>query len=295
LKSLARFAPGPSIDLHTHSNMSDGTMSPSELVQLASTIGLRAIALTDHDTLDGLEPAISAVREFELDLEVVPGVEISAEYDYGILHILGFFIRSDDSELEKSLNFLRIQRQSRISKILSKLVAQNVFIREEEVKKVATGGVPGRPHLASLMFRKGYVKTMQEAFDRYLRKGACAYVPKVKLPAHKACQLIVSAGGIPVIAHPYSLNQDDPDRFEEVLLSLIDMGLQGIEAYYPKHTKDQTRMYVRLASKFDLVVSGGTDFHGANKPGVKLGEFPDRNPLPYSLLEEMKKRLHTNR
>jgi predicted metal-dependent phosphoesterase TrpH len=291
LKSLARFAPGPSIDLHAHSNMSDGTMSPSELVRHAATIGLKAIALTDHDTLDGIEPATSAVKEFELDLEVVPGVEISAEYDYGILHILGFFIRSDDSELQKSLNFLRIQRQSRITKILSKLSAQNVFIREEEVRKVATGGVPGRPHLAGLMFRKGYVKTMQEAFDRYLRKGACAYVPKVKLPAFKALQLIVSAGGIPVVAHPYSLNQEDPDRFEEALLSLIDKGLQGIEAYYPKHTKDQTRMYVRLASKFDLVVTGGTDFHGANKPGVKLGEFPDRPPLPYSLLEEMKKRL----
>jgi len=266
-------------------------MTPVELVRYASAIGLRAIAITDHDTLDGIEPAQLALRDFELELEVVPGVEISADYDIGILHILGFFIRTDHSDLQKSLNFLRIERRSRISKILAKLVAQNVFIREEEIKKVATGGAPGRPHLANLMFRKGYVKTIQEAFDRYLRKGACAYVPKVKLPAYKALQLILDAGGIPVMAHPYSLNQDNPDRFEEVLLSLIDMGLRGLEAYYPNHTKAQTRMYVRRASMNDLSVTGGTYYHGGNKPGVELGVFPDRPPLPYSLLEDMKKRL----
>ncbi|MGC8602904.1 MAG: PHP domain-containing protein, partial [Desulfomonilaceae bacterium] len=181
-----------------------------------------------------------------------------------------------------------------ISKILNKLMAQNIFIREEEVRKLATGGAPGRPHLASLMFRKGYVKTIQEAFDRYLKKGACAYVPKVKLPAYKAVQLIIDAGGIPVVAHPYSLNQDDPDRFEETLLALIDMGLKGIEAYYPKHSRDQTRMYIRLAAKFGLIMTGGTDYHGSNKPGTELGVFPDRPPLPYSLLEEMKKRLNNS-
>ncbi len=288
---MARFAPGPSIDLHVHTNMSDGTMTPAELVQYASTIGLRAIAITDHDTLDGIEPAQSAVNDLELELEVVPGVEISADYDLGILHILGFFIRSDDSDLQKSLNFLRIERRSRISRILAKLQAQNVFIREEEVKKIAGDGSPGRPHLANLMFRKGYVKTIQEAFERYLKKGACAYVPKVKLPAHKTLQLITDAGGIPVMAHPYSLNQNNPDRFEEIVISLIDIGLKGIEAYYPKHTREQTRMYVRLASKLDLVVTGGTDYHGANKPGTELGVFPDRPPLPYSILEDMKKRL----
>ena len=288
---MARFAPGPTIDLHVHTNMSDGTMTPAELVQYASTIGLRAIAITDHDTLDGIEPAQSAVSDLELELEIVPGVEISADYNLGILHILGFFIRSDDSDLQKSLDFLRIERRSRISRILAKLQAQNVFIREEEVKNVAGDGSPGRPHLANLMFRKGYVKTIQEAFDRYLRKGACAYVPKVKLPAYKTFQLITDAGGIPVMAHPYSLNQNDPDRFEEIVLSLIDIGLMGIEAYYPKHSREQTRMYVRLASKFDLIVTGGTDYHGGNKPGTELGVFPDRPPLPYSILEDMKKRL----
>ena len=292
MKSFARFAPGPSIDLHVHTSMSDGTMTPEELVSYAATIGLRAVAITDHDTLDGIEPALMAVRNLDLDLEIVPGVEISADYDLGILHVLGFFVRSDNSDLQKSLNFLRIERRSRIAKILSKLLAQNVFIRDEEVKKAASGGVPGRPHVANLMFRKGYVKTIQEAFDRYLRKGACAYVPKVKLPAYKAIQLISSAGGIPVMAHPYSLNQNDPERFEEILLSLIDMGLRGIEAYYPTHSKEQTRMYVRLASKFDIVITGGTDYHGGNKPGVELGLFPDRPPLPYSLLEDMKKRLN---
>ncbi|MCL5124400.1 MAG: PHP domain-containing protein [Deltaproteobacteria bacterium] len=291
MRSLVRFAPGPTIDLHVHTSMSDGTMTPEELVRFASSLGLRAIAITDHDTLDGIEPAQAVVDELELDFEVVPGVEISAEYNFGILHILGFFVRTDEPDLQKSLNFLRVERRSRVPKILEKLEAQNVFIREEEVKKIATGGAPGRPHLANLMFRKGYVKTIQEAFDRYLKRGACAYVPKVKLPAHKAIQLIIGAGGIPVMAHPYSLNQDDPDRFEEIFLSLIGTGLRGIEAYYPKHTREQTRMYVRLAAKFDLVVTGGTDFHGSNKPGTELGLFPGRPPLSYSILEEMKKRL----
>ncbi|MGC8659436.1 MAG: PHP domain-containing protein [Desulfomonilaceae bacterium] len=288
---MARFAPGPTIDLHVHTTMSDGTMTPGDLVKFASSIGMRAIAITDHDTLDGIAPAQAVVNELELDLEVIPGVEISAESGFGILHILGFFVRTDEPDLQKSLDFLRVERRSRVPKILQKLEAQNVFIREEEVKKIALGGAPGRPHLANLMSRKGYVKTIQEAFERYLKKGACAYVPKVKLPAHKAIQLILGAGGIPVMAHPYSLNQDDPDRFEEILLSLIGVGLRGIEAYYPKHTREQTRMYVRLAAKFGLVISGGTDFHGSNKPGTELGLFPDRPPLSYSILEEMKKRL----
>ncbi|MBI5571930.1 MAG: PHP domain-containing protein [Desulfomonile tiedjei] len=274
------------IDLHVHTVISDGTFSPQHVVRLASKRGLKAIAVTDHDTVAGVAPAQDEGRH--LGLEVVPGVELSAHSERGILHILGYFVRIDEPDLLESLDFLSRGRRERIPKILSKLERNDVFVSNDEVESEAVGGVPGRPHLAAIMLRKGYVSARQEAFDRFLKKGAPAYVEKVKLAPQDAIEVLRKAGGVPVLAHPYSLGEEDPHRLEEIVRALMEYGLMGLEAYYSRHTLKQTGTYLDLARRLDLVITGGSDFHGANKPGVELGVIPHGGPLPYRILECLK-------
>lgn len=277
------------IDLHVHTTMSDGTCAPSEVVSIASSKGLQAIAITDHDTTSGIAEAVEAGHRF--GIEIVPGVEISGACDHGILHILGYFIDYNDCSLLDQLGYLRQKRKARISEILSKLLENNIFISEAEVEKESNGGSPGRPHLANIMYANGYVKSRQDAFEKYLRKGAKAYVPKVKLEATKAIKLIRDAGGIPGIAHPHSLNIQDHDRLCDVVASFVEMGLGAIEAYYPAHTPEQTELFLNIAQELNLVVTGGTDFHGANKPGVELGVFPGSQQVPYSVVTNLRNSL----
>ncbi|MFH1117839.1 MAG: PHP domain-containing protein [Pseudomonadota bacterium] len=276
------------IDLHVHTTMSDGTVSPREVVRLASRVGLRAVAITDHDTVRALPEAQS--EGALAGVEVVSGVEISAQWPTGILHILGYFVNRRDERLLASLELLEKGRVERIPKILAKLLELDVVITGEEVRRAARGGVPGRPHIANVLLERGRVRTLQEAFDRYLRRGAPAYVEKVKLTPPDAVRVILEADGVPVIAHPHSLNSDDPARLERIVRDLMDMGIKGIEAYYPRHTPEQTKIYLDLAARLDLVATGGTDFHGANKPLIKLGVIPGQGPLPYSILQDLKRR-----
>ncbi|MCX5861624.1 MAG: PHP domain-containing protein [Deltaproteobacteria bacterium] len=276
------------IDLHVHTSMSDGTFSPERLVRLAADKGLQAIAITDHDTVAGIGPA--RTEGAILGVEVVAGVEISTQWPSGILHILGYFVDPENHALLVTLEHLRGGRLERIPKIIDKLRRCNVPISADEVHREAVGGVPGRPHVAEIMVQRGYVRTIQEAFDRYLKKGAPAYVEKVKLPPGEAVDLIVEAGGLAVLAHPYSLNQTEPLFLEQILRGLIAGGLKGIEAYYPKHTIEQTRAFLRLASELDLAITGGTDFHGSNKPEIQLGVVPGVVGIPYSILTKLKQR-----
>lgn len=276
------------IDLHTHTTMSDGTLSPEELVRAAHDRGLDALAITDHDTLGGVDRARSEGEKH--GIEVITGVEISSQWDGGILHVLGYFVDPLNQTIQEKLEYLRKGRRERIIAILEKLRQCNVPVSEEEIQGEAPGGVPGRPHLAVIMQRKRYVKTLQEAFDRYLRRGARAYVEKVKLHPEEAIGIINHAGGMPVLAHPYSLNENDPQALERIVRHLMALGLRGIEAHYPAHTPKQTVLYLALAKKLDLGVSGGTDFHGANKPDVHLGVLPGRDPIPDSVLVELKRR-----
>jgi hypothetical protein len=276
------------IDLHVHTSMSDGTFSPDEVVEIALQRGLRAIAITDHDTMAGVGRAQE--RGAELGIEIISGVEISTEWPSGILHMLGYFVCVEDPELLRTLDSLRKDRQERILKIVSKLNDRDVSVTVDEVDREAVGGVPGRPHVANLMLRKGHVATLQEAFDRYLGKGAPAYVEKKKLSPVEAMQLIANSGGVPVLAHPYSLDEPDADELEQIFRRLTLSGLKGIEVYYPQHTPDQTAVFLRLAQKLGLVVTGGTDFHGANKPEVEMGVFPGGATLPYTILDELNKK-----
>jgi 3',5'-nucleoside bisphosphate phosphatase len=274
------------IDLHVHTTMSDGTLSPEEVVGYALKRGLRAIAVTDHDTIAGIVPAQAAAANS--NLEVIPGVEISTQWPSGIMHILGYFVRPEDPDLLACLAWLSRGRRERIPLILAKLRDNGVHITEQDVAEEAVGGVPGRPHVANVMLRKGHVNTRQDAFDRYLKKGAPAYVVKIKLEPEKAIQAIAKAGGVPVLAHPYSLRQDDPGRLSEIVNQLLTWGLRGIEAYYSQHTREQTETYLTLASSFGLTVTGGSDFHGANKPGVEMGVVPAAGCLPYRMVQDLK-------
>jgi len=274
------------IDLHVHTTNSDGTLTSVEVVSLAAAKGLQAIAITDHDTVAGVGKAQET--GMQVGLEVVSGVEISVQCDRGILHILGYFVRPDHAELIEVLDTLRQGREERTPKIVTKLRGLKLAVSLQEVNEEAANGVPGRPHIARVLKRKNYVRTLQEAFDRYLKRGAAAYVPKRKLQPDEALRIIKAAGGIPVMAHPYSLPGKGAGSLETAIKRLIPLGLRGIEAYYPKHTPEQTELFLELGRKYGLLITGGTDFHGANKPGIELGVIPGNSPLPYSLLESLK-------
>jgi predicted metal-dependent phosphoesterase TrpH len=273
------------IDLHVHTTMSDGTLTPEEVVGLALETGLSAIAITDHDTVSGV--ATAQQRSKGTGVLIIPGVEISTQWDHGILHCLGYFVDTDHPQLLRVLRYLVRARIDRVPQIVAKLQAQDVGISLEDVRSEVKEGVPGRPHVANALMRKGVVRNIQEAFDRFLKKGAPAYVEKVKLSPADAIGAISAAGGVPVLAHPYSLKPDDPEILAHTLHDLVDLGMQGIEVYYPEHTREQTSLYLDLAARFNLAVTGGTDFHGANKPAARLGFIPEQEPLPYSLVEEL--------
>jgi hypothetical protein len=275
-------------DLHTHTTYSDGTFTPEEIVAKALGKSLTAVAITDHDTTEGNKEAADAA--LSTDLQVIPGVEISTAWTTGILHILGYYVDSTHDLLSSRLAQLRNARRTRISTIVEKLRDLNILITEQDVYGYAGDGSPGRPHVANVLVDKGFVRTSQEAFDNYLAKGASAYVEKVKLEAHESISLIREAGGVAIMAHPYTLGYENPRALGDCLDQLKEMGLEGIEAYYPRHSHEQVMTYARLAKERGLMVTGGTDFHGANKPDIDLGVIPGHSPLPLTILEELRNR-----
>ncbi len=276
------------IDLHTHTTASDGTLRPRELVRLADASGLRALAVTDHDTVDGLEEAVSAGDE--LGLEVVPGVEISVEIGLGSMHLLGYFLNPQQpSALSKRLSILQQARADRNPRIIAKLNRLGMDITMEEVKRHSGEGQMGRPHIAYTLMAKGYVPGVQAAFDRYLKKGQPAYEEKFRFDPHGAFSLIHDAGGLSSLAHPYTITRDD-DELENRIRMFKSMGLAALEVYYPEHTPEMVRSYTRLARKYDLLVTGGSDFHGDHKPEIRLGRGKGNLYIPYRVLEALKRR-----
>lgn len=276
------------IDLHVHTTASDGTLSPTAVVRLAARRGITALAITDHDTVEGVDEAIAAGAAE--GVEVIPGVEMSAQWKRGIFHILGYFVRTDCPRLAKALERLKHGREERTHKILANLRDLDVHVSADEVNAEAGGGVTGRPHIARVLAFKRYVSTVQEAFDQYLRRGRPAYVEKEKLDPIEILHLITDAGGLPVIAHPYTLVEDGLTALEVIIQDLLPHGLEGIEAFCPKHTPEQVARFLDYAERYDLVVTGGTDFHGANKPDMELGVIPGRPPLSPELLAKLKRR-----
>lgn len=261
------------IDLHIHSTASDGTFTPLEIVAQADSLGLAAISITDHDTVTGSIEALKASG----NVSVISGIEISSyppqfsEFDISAsFHILGYLFDPFEKNLNLMLIKLRKSRENRNPLIVQKLNDLGFNITIEEIKELS-GGVVGRPHMAKVMLKKGYVNSISEAFDLYLAQGAKAHVGKFRPDFKTVIELIKGAGGIPVLAHPGLLNISN-DNFSVLIKELKREGIMGIEAYYSRHDKDETAFFIDCAKKNDLMITGGSDFHGANKENVKLGE-----------------------
>jgi len=275
-------------DLHLHTTASDGTMSPAEIVRYAKGKGLRVIAITDHDTIEGLQEGMQ--EGDKVGLEVIPGVELSADAPKGTMHLLGYYIDPACSELADKLRVLQQARMERNLAIVEKLRGLGIPIELSEVKEAPEHGQIGRPHFAYTMVHKGYAQNIQDAFDRYLGKGRPAYVEKFRFSPEEAMHFIRKAGGITVLAHPFTLKQPQPADFDALIGELKREGLDGIEVYYPEHSDGQRKLYRDVAQKYGLVISGGSDFHGLTKDEVDLSEGYGDRELTYSLVEAIKAR-----
>jgi predicted metal-dependent phosphoesterase TrpH len=254
------------VDLHIHSTASDGKYSPAALIAKAAELGLKVIAITDHDSIGGIVPAFEAVKAFP-GLTFIPGVEISTDLPDGEAHILGYFIDYTSPEFEKSLEKFRDSRIGRGQRMVEKLNKLGIKIDWARVQQIAGDGAIGRPHVAQAMMEKGYVKTFEEAFDKYIGHGGPAYVEREKMTPEEAVALILRAKGIPVLAHPFTIK--DPAAMTK---SLIKAGLMGIEAYYKDNTAAATQATLHLAARYGLIATGGTDYHGIGNSGeVMMG------------------------
>ena len=244
------------VDLHIHSTASDGRLSPAEIVHTSVELGLTIIALTDHDTVDGVAPALATAKAFPW-LKVIPGVEISTDMPTDEVHVLGYFIDYTDYKLQTSLERMRHSRQQRAQRMIAKLGNLGIPIEWQRVQKIAGSGSVGRPHLAQAMLEKGYIASIKEAFTKYISRSGPAYVERDKMTPQEAVELILRSNGLPVLAHPLFIS--DP---EKLVVELKAAGLVGIEAYYDNYTADEIDRLVSLANKYNLIVSGGSDYHG---------------------------------
>jgi len=280
----------PCIDLHTHTTASDGSMTPTELIRRAVSKGLAAIAVTDHDCVDGVEEALTEGRR--QGIEVIPGLEISAEFDRGTMHILGFFVDWKKESLRRRLFELQEARRLRNPKITKKLQEQGLEITHEEVVAASGGGQVGRPHFAKVLVQKGYVASMEEAFEKYLKRGGPGYIEKFRFSPQESIALIHEAGGVAVLAHPFTLGLKSAEMENSLLAELTQTGLDGIEVYYSKNAPEDTIHYLRLCESYGLLPTGGSDFHGAHKPDIDLGIGRGNLQVPLKLLEALREKAH---
>lgn len=272
------------IDLHTHSLKSDGSMTPAEVVREAKRAGLAAIALSDHDTVDGIREA--AAEGEKIGVEVIPAIEFSVQSKTET-HILGYFIDIENPDLLKTLKEvvdLRIERNYVTCQRLNEL---GFDITIEEVRALAPNNFVGRAHFARVLMDKGYTKSVKEGFDLYMTSGKYAYCEKQRLTARDAVELIGKCGGISFLAHPHLTKLGD-DELKEFLKKLKDFGLSGLEGYYTDYTPEMQEKYQAMAKELGLLISGGTDFHAAMKPHISIGTGLGNMKIPYSVLEAMK-------
>ena len=271
------------IDLHTHSTFSDGTFTPLQLVKYAEEKGLKAFALTDHDTTEGVKEA----KSIETNVEVISGVEISTRYDKKEIHIVGLYVNENDADLNKQLKYYREKRVTRNFEILEKLNSLGVNITIDDVKESCTGDVISRAHIAKALVSKGFVGSYTEAFDRYLGDNKCAYVPRETLNYEESMELITKAGGVPVLAHPLLYKMSDTN-LENMMVKLRQKGLKAVEVYYSTHSNSDTQHIMAMANRVGLIYSGGSDFHGATKPKIDMGTGMGKLAVPYEILEKIR-------
>ena len=263
-------------DLHLHTFFSDGTFTPEELVERASKLGFSAIALTDHDTVEGCERA--AVACAAAQMEFISGTELTAEHDDTEVHILAYFVDTQNQPLLKRIAEFQSVRQNRIHEMVAALNKLGIPLKAEAVFALANCKSPGRPHVARALVKEKLIGNLDEAFERYLKKGRPAWVPKTKMSALEGMELIHQAGGLAVMAHP-GLNRTD-----EIISDLVSAGLDGIECFHTKHSTKMSERYLEIAEKHHLLVTGGSDCHGFSKVKPLIGTVK----LPYDHVEKMK-------
>lgn len=269
----------PKIDLHIHSTASDGRYQPRDIVYLAVERGVQVIALADHDTIDGIAPALAAARLFP-ELKLIPAIEISTDLPGDEVHILGYFLDHTHPVLQAQLEKMRQSRIERAKKMIAKLNDMGMAIGWEQVQKFSGGKTIGRPHIAQALIEKGYIATFQEAFTKYIGRNAPAYVSRDKMAPEEAIKLIADFKGVAVLAHPLTVREPEP-----LILSLIPAGLSGIEVYYKDYRPEQRKYLRELADKHKLAATGGSDFHGLDASEVMLGE----SGVPRLAVEQIQK------
>ena len=279
------------VDLHVHSTCSDGTFTPEELVDYAIKKGLTAFALTDHDTVSGLDRAINyaySLRHTPVQIpEVVPGIELSTEYQGKDIHMVGLFIDYHQPDFARYLEDFIHSRENRNKKMCALLREHGIDITYEALLAEFPGVVITRAHFARFLLSHGYIQSLKEAFDRYVGDRCPCFVPREKVTPAQAVELILGAGGVPVLAHPILYHMSD-DRLEALVAELKSIGLVGIEAIYSTYNTAEERQIRGLASKYGLKISGGSDFHGANKPKIDLGTGWGKLYVPDEVLEKLR-------
>lgn len=275
-----------SIDLHVHSTYSDGTLTPQELVLRAKQFGLSAMALTDHDTVAGVSEAVAAGAAH--DLEVIAGVELSTFYDKKEIHIVGLYIDYMNEAFQKELENLKIRRENRNLLMCAKFEELGIRISYAEMLQMYNNAVITRAHFADYLLQKGYIKNRNEAFERYIGDTGPCYVPREKMLPAQAIELIQSVGGVAVLAHPVLYHLGDT-QMNKLIAYLCRSGLVGLEAIYSTYTQGEEIQMRKLAKENHLLISGGSDYHGANKPHIEIGIGRGRLFVPYEVLENIKK------
>lgn len=257
------------VDLHVHTTHSDGTYTPKQVVQKAAATGIKVLAITDHDEMSGIQEAKEEAKKNKI--KIIPGIECTTRFKGGNLHILGYNINPNSKPLKQLISSCQASRVEKIQKTLELLKEkEGIELTFEEVKKYSLNGTMGRPHIAQAMLEKGYISTLEEAFEKYIGKGKPAYVSGRNTTPEEVIKAIKKARGIPVLAHPFQMNLPTIEETLKKVESLVAVGLEGVEAIYPEHTQEQTYELIRYAAMHNLYVTAGSDFHGGNKPN-KLG------------------------
>ena len=276
------------IDLHSHTDESDGTFTPAELVVEAKRVGLTALAITDHDTLRGYEKAVPLAADAKLEL--ICGLELSTRFGGLSIHLLGYFpCHPPTEDFRQWLSFLLESRRDRNRRLIDRLQSLGVDITLEEVEKRGRS-LTGRPHFARVLVEKGYAKDIQDAFDEFLDESAKGYVQRHEVPFEEAIQRLVEAGGVASLAHPVRVGRNDWTKLTEYVGRMADMGMRGIEVYHSDHSPENVAFYLSLAHRYGLTPTGGSDFHGANKPNLALGTgYRGNLNVGEGILEDLKK------
>jgi predicted metal-dependent phosphoesterase TrpH len=273
------------VDLHSHTTASDGSLAPRELVRLAVRHGVRVLAITDHDSTDALPEAFDEAPRHP-GLTIVPGLEVNCDVEGGEVHVLGYLVDVEAEWFQAFLRAQRAERAARVHRIAARLAELGMPIDPAEVFAIVREGSPGRPHVAQVMVDRGYVRSVREAFDRFLHTGGPAHVPRKRLTPADAVAVIRRARGVPVLAHPGLAHQD------AMIPDLVARGLMGIEAHYPEHSATQTASYLEICRRFDLVATGGSDYHG---PHTGRTAPPGTPNVPWSSWEGLRTKAETAR